>query len=72
MTQTLDREAAVQAQLRLDRLARCREVRAFQAGDEQVICANDGFLLTAAGGHLVHSTAEIAAMRAMAAEGRWP
>lgn len=65
-------DLAAKAAARLARLERCTRIQPSQAGDEDTRCANDSFLLTNEHGHWQHSTAEIAAMRAMATEGSWP
>lgn len=60
------------AQLRLDRLARCPRVDPAQAGDELQLCRHDFFELVPGPGGLIHSPLEIAAMRALAYDGPRP
>ena len=56
----------------LDSLARCRQIRPFQAGDEDLLCGGCGFHLVFAHGHWEHDQAEIRACREAAGEGQWP
>ena len=64
--------AAAAARAHLARLDRCGQVRPFQAGDDDLLCASDGFHIVWNRGHWEHDPEEIRACREAAAEGVWP
>lgn len=69
---TTDEQRAANARIRLGRLARCERITPYQANDEELVCANDGFELEPVAGGWRHSSREIAAMRALTYDGQWP
>lgn len=57
---------------KLRQLARCRVIRPFQAGDEDLVCGNDMIALVSTGRGLAHDPREINRLRAATNDGRWP
>lgn len=62
---------AIAAAYRLARLEKCPAIQPFQAGDEDLVCANCGFGIFRIADGWRHSQNEIRAMRAMVVDG-WP
>lgn len=61
-----------EAQMRLDALARCKLLRPQVQDAGWTLCTADEISIVLEGSHYVHSSAEIAELRAIAADGQWP
>lgn len=68
----IDDKSRTYAQAKLEDLARCRSIRPFQMGDEDLVCGNDLLPIVGTRGGFIHDQKLIARLREVALENVWP